>query len=98
VRLDPSTHLRRARVCPKIRVDRSGIRTMLIVERNLDISRQTLYLLKFTSRGRVNRRNMKFTTLNTHYKPGLALELKSSLGSKIKRWRPSDLVLRVLQS
>jgi hypothetical protein len=26
----------------------------------------------------VNRRNLKFTTLNTHYKPGLALELKSS--------------------
>jgi hypothetical protein len=25
-----------------------------------------------------NRRNLKFTTLNTHYKPGLALELKSS--------------------
>jgi hypothetical protein len=23
----------------------------------------------------VNRRNLKFTTLNTHYKPGLALEL-----------------------
>jgi hypothetical protein len=22
----------------------------------------------------VNRRNLKFTTLNTHYKPGLALE------------------------
>jgi hypothetical protein len=28
----------------------------------------------------VNRRNLKFTTLNTHYKPGLALELKSSPG------------------
>jgi hypothetical protein len=27
----------------------------------------------------VNRRNLKFTTLNTHYKSGLALELKSSL-------------------
>jgi hypothetical protein len=26
----------------------------------------------------VNRRNLKFTTLNTHYKLGLALELKSS--------------------
>jgi hypothetical protein len=26
----------------------------------------------------VNRRNMKFTTLNTHYKSGLALELKSN--------------------
>jgi hypothetical protein len=28
----------------------------------------------------VNRRNLKFTTLNTHYKLGLALELKSSPG------------------
>jgi hypothetical protein len=28
----------------------------------------------------VNRRNLKFTTLNTHYKLLLALELKSSLG------------------
>jgi hypothetical protein len=28
----------------------------------------------------MNQRNLKFTTLNTHYKPGLALELKSSLG------------------
>jgi hypothetical protein len=27
----------------------------------------------------VNRRNLKFTNLNTHYKPGLALELNSSL-------------------
>ena len=26
----------------------------------------------------MNRRNLKFTTLNTHYKLGLALELKSS--------------------
>ena len=26
----------------------------------------------------MNRRNLKFTTLNTHYTPGLALELKSS--------------------
>jgi hypothetical protein len=26
----------------------------------------------------VNKRNLKFTTLNTHYKSGLALELKSS--------------------
>jgi hypothetical protein len=32
----------------------------------------------------VNRRNLKFTTLNTHYKPGLALELKSSLGERGK--------------
>jgi hypothetical protein len=30
----------------------------------------------------VNRRNMKFITLNTHYKPGLALELKSSPGER----------------
>jgi hypothetical protein len=28
--------------------------------------------------GRVNRRNLKFITLNTHYKPMLALELNSS--------------------
>jgi hypothetical protein len=27
----------------------------------------------------VNRRNLKFTNLSTHYKPGLALELNSSL-------------------
>jgi hypothetical protein len=27
----------------------------------------------------VNKRNLKFTTLNTHYKSGLALELKLSL-------------------
>jgi hypothetical protein len=26
----------------------------------------------------VNRRNLKFITLNTHHKPGLALELNSS--------------------
>jgi hypothetical protein len=32
----------------------------------------------------VNRRNLKFTTLNTHYKPGLALELKSSPGERAK--------------
>jgi hypothetical protein len=30
----------------------------------------------------VNRRNLKLTTLNTHYKPGLALELKSSPGER----------------
>ena len=30
----------------------------------------------------MNRRNLKFTTLNTHYKPGLALELKSSPGER----------------
>jgi hypothetical protein len=28
--------------------------------------------------GGVNRRNLKFTNLSTHYKPGLALELNSS--------------------
>jgi hypothetical protein len=28
--------------------------------------------------GGVNRCNLKFTTLNTHYKPGLSLELKLS--------------------
>jgi hypothetical protein len=32
----------------------------------------------------VNRRNLKFTNLNTHYKPGLALELKSSPGEGAK--------------
>jgi hypothetical protein len=32
----------------------------------------------------VNRRNLKFTTLNTHYKPGLALELKLSPGERGK--------------
>jgi hypothetical protein len=30
----------------------------------------------------VNRRNLKFTTLNTHYKLGLTLELKSSPGER----------------
>jgi hypothetical protein len=30
----------------------------------------------------VNRRNLKFTTLNTHYKEGLALELNTSLGER----------------
>jgi hypothetical protein len=32
----------------------------------------------------VNRRNLKFITLNKHYKPGLALELKSSPGEREK--------------
>jgi uncharacterized protein YraI len=32
----------------------------------------------------VNWCNMKFTTLNTHYKSGLALELKSSPGERGK--------------
>jgi hypothetical protein len=30
----------------------------------------------------VNRQNLKFITLNTIYKPGLALELKSSPGDR----------------
>jgi hypothetical protein len=34
--------------------------------------------------GGVNRRNMKFMNLNTHYKPGLALELNSSPGERGK--------------
>jgi hypothetical protein len=34
--------------------------------------------------GGVNRRNLKFTTLNTYYKPRLALELKSSPGEREK--------------
>jgi hypothetical protein len=32
----------------------------------------------------VNKCNLKFTTLNTHYKPGLALELKSNPGERGK--------------
>jgi hypothetical protein len=32
----------------------------------------------------VNRRNLKFTTLNTHYKPGLVLEQISSPGERGK--------------
>ncbi|WP_206763430.1 hypothetical protein, partial [Clostridium perfringens] len=38
--------------------------------------------------GGVNRRNLKFTTLNTHYKPGLALEQISSLGERGKTNQP----------
>jgi hypothetical protein len=40
----------------------------------------------------VNRRNLKFTTLNTHYKPGLALELKSNPGERGKqiKWKSSE--------
>jgi hypothetical protein len=47
--------------------------------------------LKVAYRG-VNKRNLKFTTLNTHYKPGLALELKSSLGKRGKqiKWKSSE--------
>jgi hypothetical protein len=33
----------------------------------------------------VNRCNLKFITLNTNYKPGLALELKSSPGEMGKQ-------------
>jgi hypothetical protein len=33
----------------------------------------------------VDRRNLKFTTLNTHYKPGLALERISSPGESGKQ-------------
>jgi hypothetical protein len=39
--------------------------------------------MKVAWRG-ANRRNLKFTTLNTHYKLGLALELKSSSGGRAK--------------
>jgi hypothetical protein len=43
----------------------------------------------------MNRRNLKFTTLNTHYKPGLALELKSSPGERGKqiKWKSSEWTL-----
>jgi hypothetical protein len=41
-----------------------------------------LLLIESCLEGGVNRRNLKFTTLNTHYKPGLALELKSSPGER----------------
>jgi hypothetical protein len=40
----------------------------------------------------VNRHNLKFTTLNTHYKSGLVLELKSSpreRGKQIK-WKSNE--------
>jgi hypothetical protein len=48
----------------------------------------------------VNRRNLKFITLNTHYKPGLALELNSSPKerktnrTKIKASEHGDLFYR----
>jgi hypothetical protein len=32
----------------------------------------------------VNRRNLKIINLSTHYKPGLALELKSSPKERVK--------------
>jgi hypothetical protein len=35
-------------------------------------------------RGGVNRRNLKFITLNTIYKPGLALEINSSPEERVK--------------
>jgi hypothetical protein len=38
----------------------------------------------------VNRRNLKFTTLNTHYKPGLALELNPSPKERGKANQPRD--------
>jgi hypothetical protein len=44
----------------------------------------------------VNRRNLKFITLNTHYKLGLALELNSSLKEKGKnqtRIKASDTMI-----
>jgi hypothetical protein len=42
--------------------------------------------------GGVNRFNLKFTTLNSHYEPGLALELKSSPGERGKqiKWKSSE--------
>jgi hypothetical protein len=40
---------------------------------------EALALIPIESRlEEVNRQNLKFITLNTHYKPGLALELNSS--------------------
>jgi hypothetical protein len=52
-------------------------------------------ILRFPSESRlegVNRRNLKFTSLNTHYKPGLALELKSSPGERGNqiKWKSSE--------
>jgi hypothetical protein len=38
----------------------------------------------------VDRRNLKFTTLNTHYKPGLALERISSPGERGKTNQMKD--------
>jgi hypothetical protein len=38
----------------------------------------------------VNKRNLKFITLNTHYKPGLALELNSSLKERGKTNQPKN--------
>jgi hypothetical protein len=50
----------------------------------LIIDRFQCMIMESRLEGRVNRRNLKFTTLNTHYKPGLALELKSSPGERVK--------------
>jgi hypothetical protein len=50
----------------------------------------------------VNRRNLKFITLNTHYKPGIALELNSSRkrgenkSTRIKASEYGDLFYRGL--
>jgi hypothetical protein len=50
-----------------------------------DIANGPLPIYEWKSpRGGVNRRNMKFTTLNTHYKPGLALEQITSPGERRK--------------
>jgi hypothetical protein len=38
----------------------------------------------------VNRRNLKFTNLSTHYKSGLVLELKSSLKERAKTNQPRN--------
>jgi hypothetical protein len=42
----------------------------------------------------VNRRNLKFTTLNTHYKPGLELEQILSPGEKGKTNQPRNKAVR----
>jgi hypothetical protein len=42
-------------------------------------------------RGGVNRRNLKFVTLSTHYKPRLALEVNSSPGERGEiKWESSE--------
>jgi hypothetical protein len=40
----------------------------------------------------VNRRNLKFTNLSTHYKSGLALEMNSSLKERGKTNQPRNKV------
>jgi hypothetical protein len=42
----------------------------------------------------VDRRNLKFTNLSTHYKPGLALELNLSPKQRNKADEPGDLFYR----